>query len=657
MLAAVLTLLLAITLALPVYAEGVEPSPEPPSVQTEDPSGETLPDKGLPETPPDADSSETPPDEERTETPPGQNQPSILEPDANKPSAADLCFSLSEERAGQGQVLMGVLSGIDDLRDLQAQSALPYYSLDGVTYFHPCAENPEMAESRDWVKLGGGTLSRTCFAPEDEPYKSFLDGTIDRFYVRLHIMGGPYEGDTAAALLERADGMPQPLPEGFTVYPLRYPGSMRVSFRGPNQYCVTVRQGASEAELRALLPETLELESQIDASTGYPFPVDAVRCAVTWDLTEIRTDAPGETTAANAAVCTPPPFATATINQSSYTYTPKRVETALNLVVTVVEQTASQFQLEREGQGLCFSMTKPSGAEAYQGEYSLDGGETWLAGERLALDDETVNQAPKQKTFSAPTGFTEDQSPMKELADGVLEGFYVRIRIFDGALDGYTQPAVWPGTYQYVPTPDVDDNGGGGNKGNAGSKNSGEDSAGSGGQRPGLSEETSPAEESPIPAPVPTPDPVVQEPAAPPPAEVPAVEQTSLREEKPTAQADSSVEKHAGTTPAPLPETLAALIKPAEPAPIPPAMTDGTQESDEEAAPAAAVVQSAEEKPERASASITPAATVAAVVLLGGGSAAAVSAATASAASAAGTSAGAGGLAKLLRALRGLLRR
>ncbi|KAF5042992.1 hypothetical protein DSECCO2_506890 [anaerobic digester metagenome] len=135
------------------------------------------------------------------------------------------------------------------------------------------------------------------------------------------------------------------------------------------------------------------------------------------------------------------------------------------------------------------------------------------------------------------------------------------------------------------------------------------------------------------------------------------MEQTSLREEKPTAQADSSVEKHAGTTPAPLPETLAALIKPAEPAPIPSAMTDGTQESDEEAAPAAAVVQSAEEKPERASASITPAATVVAVVLLGGGSAAAVSAATASAASAAGTSAGAGALAKLLRALRGLLRR
>ena len=173
MLAAVLTLLLAITLTLPVYAEDVEPSPEPPSVQTEEPSGETVPDKGPPETPPDADSSETPPDEERTETPPAQNQPSMLEPGANKPSAADLCFSLSEERAGQGQVLMGALSGIDDLRDLQAQSALPYYSLDGVTYFHPCAENPEMAESRDWVKLGGGTLSRTCFAPEDEPYKSF----------------------------------------------------------------------------------------------------------------------------------------------------------------------------------------------------------------------------------------------------------------------------------------------------------------------------------------------------------------------------------------------------------------------------------------------------------------------------------------------------
>ncbi|MEG1391167.1 MAG: hypothetical protein RSD07_12460 [Angelakisella sp.] len=427
---------------------------------------------------------------------------------AEEPSEAPTpVFTAEITLAGQGWMVMGRLSELP----LGASSVVPYGSVDG-TDFVPI--NDWEGTPRDWAIEGGPNAYRkgTVVTSSEQPLSDYLSGNLNQFWVKLNISSPTYNGFSNTVMFER-NTTPVPPPEDTSLRE-RYAGTLRIDRPPSAKYHVTVREGTTPAELNELLPDTLPVEVQLfyrftdylgNAMTSYP---------VVWQLPSLLTAG----TYVEQATTTPPADCIIHTANGTYHVQPGSIAAPLNLIVTVVPPQAKAIPLLNsiDYSGIDISLDpKPTGATAIFGEYSLDGGKTWLAAggdaPKNATEDNHVERMPKNKSFTAFDYFSIKESPLKEYKEGAITGFLVRLRIIDGVFDGYSEVTPWPAKYQYTPPPltsDGDD-GSGGNRGDVGS-----DDKGNNGLRPNLptpsSTHTPTAAATPLPTPTPTPIPVSQ---------------------------------------------------------------------------------------------------------------------------------------------------
>lgn len=154
--------------------------------------------------------------------------------------------------SGNGATIKGYFPGFtSDMRDIQS-----YYSFDDLRYdpveidtFWSCPNSlPE-----------GSILSNTIASQDQSPLRDYLANEQDTFYIRLQ-----YETDAGAAISQTArfsrPTQAVPMPEDLTLCVL-YPHSMRAGYKA--RYHLTVRESATAADCRALLPDTLPVELQL----------------------------------------------------------------------------------------------------------------------------------------------------------------------------------------------------------------------------------------------------------------------------------------------------------------------------------------------------------------------------------------------------------
>lgn len=381
-----------------------------------------------------------------------------------------LPFGISVEYWGDGPTICGVIPSEINLANIGATSIIPYYSTDGVNFI--IAGDPEW---NDLIVLGGGNfppLAKSC----NEPLLSYLSGAIDKFYMKLAVTGGEYEGDSQIAVIDRNSAIP--LPDDYNKIAL-FPQNMRPAFGSdPNCYNIAVKKGSTLEYILTLLPSTINAEMLMGKDPDV-LPRESIPYIATWNLGEdilkkIAACPSGDTvTVQNPATFTPPDSAKATIGDKVYTYTPPATfAEPLELIITVLEDDFAteiyslyqQRDYSTNKNDLWFSMKqKPSGATSLYAEYSLDGGETWIASTPIGMHSDK----PNSSMYNGPTGILQDSTPLKDCNEKKIDGFMIRMVLVGGAFAGTTKPANYPDDYQYVKPGDTD--GSGGNRGDAGS--------------------------------------------------------------------------------------------------------------------------------------------------------------------------------------------
>lgn len=399
---------------------------------------------------------------------------------------------------GNGYIVMGTFTkftaGITNIQ--------PMYSLDGQSYL-PCEDidwelqyNPK--DAGELQKL----QNQICLFSNMEPLKSYLDGTLDRFYLKLCITnenGINYE--TQAAVIDR--GTVQPLPEEISAG-LMFSSSMLVRKTDPFRFCgryqITVSENSSPEEIASYLPDTVPVTVALQKDNRQ-FTECIIDCPVTWKPVGFASLTPGENvTIEDAAepVIVPAgtqlrtPLGTFCLDEA-LDFSEPYVSDEIDLVLNVVEgDTAPSGALsaERDGLELAFDL-KPTGASAIwvytctaydtewtqlPGSFPLDAiadqPSTQNSGYALILD----NNTEPYRSYLAQKE-TGDPAP-----------FFVGVKIEGGVYDGKTLILPWPANYDLpldLPKP----GGSGGNENNAGSgdKNDSTDE----GQRPDLPDDTS----------------------------------------------------------------------------------------------------------------------------------------------------------------------
>lgn len=203
-----------------------------------------------------------------------------------------LPFSASVEFSPQGYVVVGTLAELpSDICSIQ-----PLASTDGESW-QVCPRNWNLLrwDSQDPEVLEK-LRTQPCLNDIDEPFRSYLAGELDRFYVKLRLTGE--DGDvreTEAAVIER--GEPQSLPEELTPV-AALDRSMLIrewvpSYREYGVYQLTVGEDAVGEDAAAYLPESLpvwiELYRGIDFVGG-----GTIDCPVVWKPMTIPEPAAGE---------------------------------------------------------------------------------------------------------------------------------------------------------------------------------------------------------------------------------------------------------------------------------------------------------------------------------------------------------------------------
>lgn len=396
------------------------------------------------------------------------------------------CITLS----AQGYVVSGNMTFPDGTCRVQN-----LYSLDGANY-----------EVYDWewqIPVVSGCAIRTpqdCLKAYNEPLKSYLAGTLDRFYLKLLITkddGTTYESEPA--VIER-NREPQPVPDGLTLG-AKFDSSMRVfdgnKHRYYNKYQLTVKEHATADEIASYLPQTLPVQVQVGSGI---YVVDClVDCPVTWKPFTVTELTSGESVIiADAAEPLSVPAGTLLDTPIGVfqLYEPlllgdgqvraNEVQLILNVISADGKPTGS---LAVDRGALKIALTwKPTGATAIRA-YTLTEGETeWteVQGQQL---EKTLNAQ-----LSTPNGGATILDADAELIRSYLEAdaagntptpFLVGIKIEGGVYDGKQLVLPWPAAYgndlPYLPEIT---GGSGGNEGNAGSDN--KDDSTDEGQRPNL---------------------------------------------------------------------------------------------------------------------------------------------------------------------------
>lgn len=237
---AALTALLILWCSYPVFAAEIELSPEIPPEEA----------VAAPEILPEA-----------------SQEPDMLPPSEAPAFDIDLVYSF------EGYVVKGTFSEFtDDINQIHT-----LYSLDGESY-QECGEEwrlPAPEESFQQTQI--------CLYDTFKPLKSYLEGTIDSFYLKLCLTlknGNTYESQTA--FIDRGES--QSVPEGIT-FSAWFAPSVGVIERNPfscyGRYQLNVSPSATTEEISALLPDTLSVNVELHQERQL-FATDTVDCPVTW---------------------------------------------------------------------------------------------------------------------------------------------------------------------------------------------------------------------------------------------------------------------------------------------------------------------------------------------------------------------------------------
>lgn len=492
--AAALAALLILSNSLPVYAAETELPPK----ETVTVSENTLLPDGMTEETPLQESTD-----EKAEEPGSLSDNALAgeqsiedskeseEPDRPLPDEAPL-FSANIENTWEGYVVKGTFTEFPD--DISHIHTL--YSLDGDIW-------QECEGEWDLRPLGSEAYlsklqTQICLYDSFEPLKSYLAGSIDRFYLKLRLTlkdGRTYESQTA--VIDR--GETQPVPEGTTLSASFAP-SMRVLERNPfryyGRYQITVSQTATPEDIIAFLPDTLPIE--IDFHEGENFVADIIiDCPVTWKSLSLPpliagesvtiTDAAEEITVPAGTLLRTPigvfrldePLA---VNQDIFS---DEVRLVLNVTAGDGNPTGVLYS-EKAGLEAAFDL-KPTGATAIHAYAYSDQETGWVELTDLRLLDE-VNSQPSTANSGYALVQRNDQEPYRsylaaEEAGNTPTPFIIGMKIEGGVYDGRQLVLPWPDTYELPPTlPKV--GGAGGNESNAGSDNKGDSTEE--GQRPNL---------------------------------------------------------------------------------------------------------------------------------------------------------------------------
>ena len=599
-------------------------------------------------------------------------QAALVTRESAPPPESPPTFSTEVQHSNQGTSLVGRFEAFTtDIQKIE-----PIYSLDGKGFHADPGKAWELSLWNDENK-SRGLFRQTCFTSSDEPFRSYLNGSLEQFYVKLRITtwsGGSYESE--AALVRR--GAPQPVPDGVRLGAM-YAGGMRVPRQRCNKAYVTAREGMPWAEVEPLLPTSLPVDIQLLTKNLEIIDRGLAQGAATWrpqeDLTLTASDKSVVFEDALASLDIPQgyevPMATGRYQLLERpTFDPLCGE-AVQLWVNLLKQDArASLGLNADLGGtagidlhMAFDQ-KPSGAKAIRYFYYYEGLEDWVeAGE--VLEQAPVDVQPGNEASVYYKLFSTEDGPYGAYLAGKLDGFLVGVEIEGGVFDGELHQLAWPGEYE-TPARVPEFGGSGGNRGDAGSG----DGGGNGdGQRPGLpggdggtTEGTPPT--GPGASGGETNPPV----KAPPEMEQPMEEGTPPPEENllPAAEAppqDTAAESPGGQvlSPGGSGGTLSSPL-PAAPDAAERLQEESTPEetetrTDTTAAPRgtdAAAPQQTPDQPRQEASAVSQAVT-AAVVVLGGGAAVAVGLGAVGAAS--GSAGGASGMGKVLQVLRKLLRR
>ena len=372
----------------------------------------------------------------------------------------------------------------------------PLYSLDGETY-EACGLDWDLrwlgSSDEDELRY---MANQAFLRPLMEPLKSYLAGTIDRFYVKLSLTTENGEiRETQSAVIER--GHARPLPDDITPIAVFAP-SMAVNEWRPypprryGRYQMTVNEDASPQDIAAYLPDTLPLTIQL-LKQGNAFADCTIDCPVTWKPLSIPELTAGEPVtipdAAEEIIVSPgtvlnTPMGIYVLNEplgiDQYGLTDE-VRLVLN-PVSRDEDPDGRLAAENSRLHMTFPL-KPTGATSIR-VYTLSPGDTeWTEIPEHSLL-EAVNGQPALAGSSLALVIGSDQEPYLSYPVPFLVG----LRIEGGVYDGRQLILPWPSSYE-VPLhlPKLD--GSGGNQGNAGDGNKGDGTEE--GQRPYLPQEPS----------------------------------------------------------------------------------------------------------------------------------------------------------------------
>lgn len=413
--------------------------------------------------------------------------------DASKKQTV-LEFRADVEYTSQGYLVMGTFTefppDIIQIQPLSSQNNKSYQECD-ITWDLQLIEAYNVAE----------TKRVACLHANFEPLKSYLEGSLDRFYLKLHLTdknGILYE--TQTVLIDR--GAPQPLPEEITasawfasnirvrqIRPLRYYG----------RYQITVKETATPKEISAVLPDTLPVEVQFMKGKN-PYATGIIDCPVTWKPLSLPSLTAGESVIIEdvaeeiivpAGTSVHTPLGVFRLDKSlsiESEFASDEVRLVLN-VVSKDEKPTGALTAEWGGLELAFHL-KPTGATSIQTYVISENEKKWKKLPKrcgLALLD-AINAQPSTANSGYALVLDSEQEPYRSYLAAQAQGtqptpFFVGLKIKGGVYDGQELILAYPNTYD-KPLNLPKFGGSGGNESNAGATNKGDSTPE--GQRPSL---------------------------------------------------------------------------------------------------------------------------------------------------------------------------
>lgn len=424
-----------------------------------------------------------------------ENPEETAEPDTPVSGEAPM-FSASLQSTFQGYVVKGCFTEFPP----DISRVRPIYSLDGETW-RECGtewdlqrldeENPS-----ELKKL----QNQICLYSNLEPLKSYLEGTLDRFSLKLRLTlknGLTYE--SAEAVIER--GGLRPIPDGITLS-ARFAPSVRILQRRPfryyGQYQLTVCADAAPEDVSAHLPDTLPVEILLlEGENGASVADTIVDCPVTWKPLSFPRLAAGESvTIADAAEAIIVPGGTLLNTplgifrlDEPLAADDEFMTDEVRLIVNAAPKDgnpAGVLSAENYGLEMAFYL-KPTGAAAIRAYIWSGSDSEWTELPGLSLLEDIMK--PHSGANSSYTVvLRSDQEPYRsylaaKAAGETPEPFFVGLKIEGGVFDGRQLILAWPDTYE-IPAILPEVGGAGGNEGNAGAGNPGDSTEGR--QRPDL---------------------------------------------------------------------------------------------------------------------------------------------------------------------------